>query len=915
MRKSTVWLTVLFASISSLVVTSQAFALELGSIQVRSYLNEPLVATIPVQVANIQERNSLATTLAPDTEYVARGLQPVGGSDDLVIQVVEGRALEEMLIELRSLSDIEEPFVNLVLQLSWDGGSMVKEFTILLDPQPVVASEELEERVTEEPVAEGLAPVMPITEESAFSESEAANEIEDPALQMLAQELAKESQTQISTGKPQVIIRKVSPDAYLAGETGAAAATSSYTPTYSSGDSYSAERSDATAASTFTGDSYGPVKAGETLWRIATNVRPSSAVPMANVMAAIFQANPTAFEGSYETLKKGAVLSIPSADSMRGASPIASSTAAVEEIEAEQTAIKQKAEAADTTSASDGDAAAAPSIWGEAKRKPAVDSKALESKGGLITKSAKVPEEIAQAGEKPAPATEAAANETATKSDEEQAAAAPTASKDIANAAEAEKIAGQVDYSGTQNPMDGSEKASESVETSEAAQPAALTEEALGEVEDTSELTTESEAGEVAEADAAADAQDTSAGGQDNTSLLALVVLLVLLLTYWWYRRRRQQGTEPSQEVYVAPDAGLDAEPTAVAPAEAEYADMGTSSELAANGVDANSESTSDSNELEAASTADPLEQANTYLSYGLYESAAESLNGGISAEPENAALRMKLLETHEAAGNPEQFEAAVKDWEANGPEISDSEREQVFAIANRLAPGLSLFAAAETTQEADEAAASTSLETDEEANTAVEEPAAEELPLPDFDLETQPVNAEAESVALSLDTEDLQAAASSSDEEITEDLELPDLDLDIADIPTDSEPAPDVGATDSEQESINFELDDISLDLAETAAEAEAAVESKEPAAFSLDDSELELALEEPAQESPSEGAEAEATEPDEAEYTVKLDLAQAYIDMGEHDLSKGLLDEVMSGGNPEQQAAAQALLDQLDS
>jgi pilus assembly protein FimV len=47
--------------------------------------------------------------------------------------------------------------------------------------------------------------------------------------------------------------------------------------------------------------------------------------------------------------------------------------------------------------------------------------------------------------------------------------------------------------------------------------------------------------------------------------------------------------------------------------------------------------------------------------------------------------------------------------------------------------------------------------------------------------------------------------------------------------------------------------------------------------------------------------------------EFETKIDLAKAYVDMGDNDAARSIAEEVLAKGNPEQKKAAQALLDEL--
>ena len=63
---------------------------------------------------------------------------------------------------------------------------------------------------------------------------------------------------------------------------------------------------------------YGPVAAGETLWEIATATRPERDITLNQMMVAIVRANPDAFiRGNANALRRGAVLRIPAADEAR----------------------------------------------------------------------------------------------------------------------------------------------------------------------------------------------------------------------------------------------------------------------------------------------------------------------------------------------------------------------------------------------------------------------------------------------------------------------------------------------------------------------------------------------------------------------------------------------------------------------
>ena len=83
------------------------------------------------------------------------------------------------------------------------------------------------------------------------------------------------------------------------------------------------------AATRVVGDTYGPVKSGQTLTQVAHAVRPDRKVSLDQVMIALLAANPNAFvHGNINGLKRGAILRIPSAQQISARS----ATAAVAEV-------------------------------------------------------------------------------------------------------------------------------------------------------------------------------------------------------------------------------------------------------------------------------------------------------------------------------------------------------------------------------------------------------------------------------------------------------------------------------------------------------------------------------------------------------------------------------------------------------
>ena len=134
-----------------------------------------------------------------------------------------------------------------------------------------------------------------------------------------------------------------------------------------------------------------------------------------------------------------------------------------------------------------------------------------------------------------------------------------------------------------------------------------------------------------------------------------------------------------------------------------------------------------------------------------------------------------------------------------------------------------------------------------------------------------------------------------------------------------------DMPEVDEEEREPVADLNLAEFDLSAFEEESSEAVATEEPAAeFDLGelDMELDAAMSEAvAEEAPvasmEEKAPEEPAEEDEMlgldEVATKLDLAKAYIDMGDPDGARAILDEVLNEGSDEQKSEAQGLINEL--
>ncbi|BFI95891.1 MAG: hypothetical protein RSP_14010 [Rhodanobacter sp.] len=104
--------------------SSQALAMDLGQIQVKSTLGQPLLAEIPVQQASPAELQQLSVQLASGDASAGIPLH---------FAVVEG-ANGHKVIRITSDAAVNDPFLDLLVEIHGGNGKSVREFTILLDP-------------------------------------------------------------------------------------------------------------------------------------------------------------------------------------------------------------------------------------------------------------------------------------------------------------------------------------------------------------------------------------------------------------------------------------------------------------------------------------------------------------------------------------------------------------------------------------------------------------------------------------------------------------------------------------------------------------------------------------------------------------------------------------------------------------
>ncbi len=214
-----------------------AAALGLGEIESKSYLNQPFAAEIPVFSEVQSEITGLSVSLASADTFSQYGLQRPTFLGDLTFAVVPGP--RGAVIRVSSTQAVGEPFVTLLLEVRWPQGRLLREYTVLLDP-PAFAAGAGQQSMPAQPAAARPAPPPPAA-------------VAPPA----AAPVQAESAQPPAEGGAHTVLRN------------------------------------------------------ETLWGISDRYRPDRATDINRVMLAIYRANPEAFAGNINRLQAGAVLRMP----------------------------------------------------------------------------------------------------------------------------------------------------------------------------------------------------------------------------------------------------------------------------------------------------------------------------------------------------------------------------------------------------------------------------------------------------------------------------------------------------------------------------------------------------------------------------------------------------------------------------
>ena len=312
----------LAAALGLALVAPAAHAMGLGPLQVKSGLNQPLVAEIPILSATSAELEALDVRLASPDAFARVGLErPLELTANLQFSVGTN-AKGQPVIRVTTPGRFQEPFLSFLIEANWGKGTVTREYTALIDPPyiaPAVIRPLTTPSVAVEPPPVYVPPAPPVATPAPQPQPEPEQPLiasePEPTPAPIPQTLPPEPAPRpVATTPPP---RRLPPP----GSTQSIPAQPQPQP-QPEAPAPAPTPAPPPAAPVAQPGEYGPVSSGQTLWSIAESVRPDPSVTVNQVMLALQRANPDAFDkDNINRLKRGSVLRIPRQEEMASLSP------------------------------------------------------------------------------------------------------------------------------------------------------------------------------------------------------------------------------------------------------------------------------------------------------------------------------------------------------------------------------------------------------------------------------------------------------------------------------------------------------------------------------------------------------------------------------------------------------------------
>lgn len=296
-----------------LLATSNALALGLGQIEVKSRINQPLLAEIPIVSTTPGELQALKARLASPETFRRVGLAPPQGIAADLRFSLGNDARGRPVIRVTTAAPVNQAVLNFLIEVDWGQGRLVREYSALVDA-PRTASAPLQPAISAPVVAEPN-----VVQRPAVTQPTTPAPMAPVAPQIASAPLSSAPVARAPIAEAPIVVAEPEPEP--AAEPTPAPTSIAIPPPPRQPEPVSAPiPSDIAVAAPVppaanAPSQYGPVKAGETLSKIASTVEGVGAYSLNQTMLALLRANPDAFlNDNINLLRQGTVLRVPGSE-------------------------------------------------------------------------------------------------------------------------------------------------------------------------------------------------------------------------------------------------------------------------------------------------------------------------------------------------------------------------------------------------------------------------------------------------------------------------------------------------------------------------------------------------------------------------------------------------------------------------
>lgn len=168
-------------SLIGLTLSGLACAVNMGNINVVNSLGAPMNVSIELGIVGKDDAAGLSAHLAPPEVFKSAGLDYPSTLPPLNFKI-EADASGGHRIQITSVQPINEPFVNLLVELTWPSGKLLREYTFLLDSPGYIPARPLPGKL--ERVEQSVVDVS----ETELGDEETINEFPLPKIAATAEE-------------------------------------------------------------------------------------------------------------------------------------------------------------------------------------------------------------------------------------------------------------------------------------------------------------------------------------------------------------------------------------------------------------------------------------------------------------------------------------------------------------------------------------------------------------------------------------------------------------------------------------------------------------------------------------------------------------------------------------------------------